>query len=47
MVHVNLRTNGAEPHIPFGGAKESSVGPAEMGDAWQFFTKSRSAHLRW
>jgi aldehyde dehydrogenase (NAD+) len=47
MVHVNRPTSGAEPHIPFGGAKESSVGPAEMGDAWQFYTRSRSAHVRW
>ncbi|MGE5407839.1 MAG: aldehyde dehydrogenase family protein [Syntrophothermus sp.] len=47
MVHVNRPTVGAEPHIPFGGAKESSIGPPEMGDAWQFFTRSRSAHVRW
>lgn len=47
MVHVNRPTTGAEPHIPFGGAKESSVGPPEMGDAWQFYTRSRSAHVKW
>jgi acyl-CoA reductase-like NAD-dependent aldehyde dehydrogenase len=47
MVHVNRPTVGAEPHIPFGGAKASSIGPPELGDAWQFYTKSRSAHVRW
>lgn len=47
MVHVNRPTTGAEPHVPFGGAKASSLGPPEMGDAWQFYTRSRSAHLRW
>lgn len=48
MVHVNRPTVGAEAHIPFGGAKASSIGPKEMGDgAREFFTKSRSAHVRW
>ena len=47
MVHVNRPTVGAEPHIPFGGAKASSIGPPELGGAYEFFTKSRSAHVRW
>jgi alpha-ketoglutaric semialdehyde dehydrogenase len=47
MVHVNRPTNAADAHIPFGGAKESSSGPPEMGDAWQFYTRSRSAYLKW
>ncbi|MDX6731247.1 MAG: alpha-ketoglutaric semialdehyde dehydrogenase [Baekduia sp.] len=47
MVHVNRPTVGAEPHIPFGGAKASSIGPPEMGGAHEFYTKSRSAHVRW
>jgi alpha-ketoglutaric semialdehyde dehydrogenase len=47
MVHVNRPTVGAEAHIPFGGAKASSVGPPEMGGAVEFYTKSRSAHVRW
>jgi alpha-ketoglutaric semialdehyde dehydrogenase len=47
MVYVNRPTIGAEPHIPFGGAKASSIGPPELGQAWQFYTKSRSAHVRW
>jgi aldehyde dehydrogenase (NAD+) len=47
MVHVNRPTVGAEPHIPFGGAKDSSIGPKEMGGAHEFFTKTRSAHVRW
>jgi aldehyde dehydrogenase (NAD+) len=47
MVHVNRPTVGAEPHIPFGGAKNSSVGPPEMAGAQEFFTHNRSAHVRW
>lgn len=47
MVHVNRPTVGAEPHVPFGGAKDSAIGPPELGAAWQFYTKSRSAHVRW
>jgi acyl-CoA reductase-like NAD-dependent aldehyde dehydrogenase len=47
MVHVNRPTTGAEPHVPFGGAKSSSVGPPEMGGAREFFTHNRSAHVRW
>jgi alpha-ketoglutaric semialdehyde dehydrogenase len=47
MVYVNRPTTGAEPHIPFGGAKSSSIGPPEMGSAWQFYTRSRSAHVNW
>jgi len=47
MVHVNRPTVGAEPHVPFGGAKASSIGPPEMGGAYEFYTKSRSAHVRW
>jgi aldehyde dehydrogenase (NAD+) len=47
MVYVNRPTTGAEPHIPFGGAKSSSIGPPEMGSAWQFYTRSRSAHVHW
>ncbi len=47
MVHVNRPTVGAEPHLPFGGAKASAVGTPELGAAEQFYTKTRSAHLRW
>jgi aldehyde dehydrogenase (NAD+) len=47
MAHVNRPTVGAEAHLPFGGAKESSIGPPELGAARAFFTKTRSAHVRW
>ena len=47
MVHVNRPTVGAEAHLPFGGAKDSSFGPPELGAAAEFFTKHRTAHLRW
>jgi len=46
MVHVNRPTVGAEPHVPFGGAGASSIGPRELGGAHEFFTTSRSAHVR-
>ncbi len=47
MVHVNRPTVGAETHLPFGGAKDSSFGPPELGGAAEFFTKHRTAHVRW
>lgn len=47
MVHVNRPTVGAEPHLPFGGAKASALGTPELGSAAQFYTKSRAAHVRW
>lgn len=47
MVHVNRPTVGAEAHLPFGGAKASAIGPSELGASHQFFTKTRSVHVRW
>jgi acyl-CoA reductase-like NAD-dependent aldehyde dehydrogenase len=47
MVHVNRPTVGAEVHMPFGGAKASALGTPELGAAADFFTKVRSAHLKW
>jgi acyl-CoA reductase-like NAD-dependent aldehyde dehydrogenase len=47
MVHVNRPTTGAEEHLPFGGIKNSGFGPAELAGAAEFFTNTRSAHLRW
>jgi alpha-ketoglutaric semialdehyde dehydrogenase len=47
MVHVNRPTVGAEAHVPFGGSKDSSHGPREMAGAFEFFTRTRSAHVRW
>src|SRR5438552_11666461 len=31
MVMVNAPTAGVDPHVPFGGRKESSYGPREQG----------------
>ncbi|OBF27997.1 hypothetical protein A5727_02655 [Mycobacterium sp. ACS4331] len=47
MVHVNRPTVGAEAHLPFGGAKASALGSAELGSAVQFYTKTRAAHVKW
>jgi len=47
MVHVNRPTVGAEAHLPFGGAKDSAYGIAELGASADFFTRTRSAHVRW
>ncbi len=47
MVHVNRPTVGAEPHLPFGGAKASALGTPELGAAALFYSKTRTAHLRW
>jgi aldehyde dehydrogenase (NAD+) len=47
MVHVNRPTVGAEPHLPFGGAKASALGSPELGAAAQFYTKTRTAHVSW
>jgi acyl-CoA reductase-like NAD-dependent aldehyde dehydrogenase len=47
MVHVNRPTVGAEPHLPFGGSKASALGPSELGASHEFFTKNRTATLRW
>jgi aldehyde dehydrogenase (NAD+) len=47
LVHVNRETAGVEPHIPFGGVKESSSMSREQGKAArQFFTTTKSVYLR-
>ncbi len=38
MIHVNSPTVGGEAHVPFGGAKDSSVGPHEVGHAAMDFS---------
>lgn len=46
MTHVNSPTVGGEAHVPFGGAKDSSVGPREVGHAAiEFFTETKIVYI--
>lgn len=46
IVHVNSETAGAEPHVPFGGMKESSSSSREQGkSAKEFFTQIKTVYL--
>ncbi|MDQ3784457.1 MAG: aldehyde dehydrogenase family protein [Actinomycetota bacterium] len=43
LVRVNAPTSGVDFHAPFGGSKESSIGPREQGlAAREFFTETRT-----
>ncbi|MFC9357912.1 aldehyde dehydrogenase family protein [Rhodococcus sp. NPDC057014] len=47
ILHVNSETAGADPHVPFGGAKRSSYGPKEQGQsAREFYTHTTTVYLR-
>jgi aldehyde dehydrogenase (NAD+) len=47
ILHINSETAGAEPHVPFGGAKQSGFGPKEQGRAaLEFFTQTKTVYLR-
>ncbi len=47
VLHVNSESAGAEPHVPFGGAKKSGLGPKEQGAAArEFFTHTTTVYLR-
>jgi acyl-CoA reductase-like NAD-dependent aldehyde dehydrogenase len=47
VLHINSETPGAEPHVPFGGIKNSGLGPKEQGAAARdFFTVSKTVYLR-
>lgn len=47
MLHINSESPGADPHVPFGGAKNSSFGPKEQGPAARdFFSHSTTVYLR-
>ena len=47
VLHVNSETAGADPHVPFGGSKESGYGPKEQGRASrEFFTQTTTVYLR-
>ncbi|MGH3029161.1 MAG: aldehyde dehydrogenase family protein [Gaiellaceae bacterium] len=45
VVHINKPPIGAEAHLPFGGLKESAVGPKELGAAAEFFTQTKTVYL--
>ena len=41
VIRVNAATAGGEPHVPFGGTKESGYGPREQGRAARdFYTET-------
>ena len=45
IVRVNAATTGVEPHLPFGGTKQSSFGPREQGRAGlEFFSETRTIY---
>jgi aldehyde dehydrogenase (NAD+) len=47
VLHVNSESAGADPHVPFGGAKKSGLGPNEQGQAArEFFTHTMTVYLR-
>jgi aldehyde dehydrogenase (NAD+) len=46
LVHVNDETAGAEPHVPFGGFKDSSSYSREQGKAArEFYTQIKTVYL--
>jgi acyl-CoA reductase-like NAD-dependent aldehyde dehydrogenase len=47
ILHINSESAGADPHVPFGGAKKSGYGPKEQGAAAkEFFTHTTTVYLR-
>jgi aldehyde dehydrogenase (NAD+) len=47
IVHINRKTAGVEPHVPFGGIMGSSSMSREQGKAAvQFFTTTKTVYLR-
>ena len=47
VLHVNSESAGADPHVPFGGAKASGFGPKEQGRASrEFYTHTTTVYLR-
>jgi len=47
ILHVNSESAGADPHVPFGGAKSSGYGPKEQGAAArEFYTHTTTTYLR-
>lgn len=47
ILHVNSESAGADPHVPFDGAKKSGYGPKGQGTAAkEFFTHTTTVYLR-
>ncbi len=47
VLHVNSETCGADPHVPFGGIKDSGTSQREMGKAARdFYTELKTVYLR-
>ncbi len=47
VLHINSESAGADPHVPFGGARKSGLGPKEQGSAArEFFTHTTTVYLR-
>ena len=47
VLHIHSETAGADPHVPFGGVKQSAYGPKEQGRAArEFFTRTKTVYLR-
>jgi alpha-ketoglutaric semialdehyde dehydrogenase len=44
IVHINKPPIGGESHLPFGGLKQSAIGPKEMGAAAEFFTQTKTVY---
>jgi acyl-CoA reductase-like NAD-dependent aldehyde dehydrogenase len=47
VVHVNKPPIGAESHLPFGGLKQSGLGPKELGPVADFYTQTKTVFLDW
>ncbi|MDQ2684016.1 MAG: aldehyde dehydrogenase family protein [Chloroflexota bacterium] len=47
VVHINKPPIGGESHLPFGGLKNSALGPKEMGAAVEFFTQTKTVYVDW
>jgi aldehyde dehydrogenase (NAD+) len=47
VLHVNKPPIGAENHLPFGGIKDSGLGPKELGAVWDFYTQTKTVYLDW
>jgi aldehyde dehydrogenase (NAD+) len=45
VVHINKPPIGAENHLPFGGLKESGLGPKELGAVADFYTQTKTVYL--
>lgn len=47
VLHINSETCGADPHVPFGGVKDSGTAIREMGRAAaDFYTETKTVYVR-